>query len=66
MGVGGCKCPISIRVRYMDNPCWAFMNTPASLVLAADAATCFITWYNVCTVPFNRIGCPCCGTDPRK
>ena len=66
MGVGGCGCPISSRVSRMILASMALRKRVTSSASAADAATHFKTVDCVKMAPFNLMGHPSLGRDPRK
>ena len=66
IGVGGCGWPNSSSVMRMILASFAFKNSAPSSASAAEAATNFNILHKEWIAPFNLIGCPSTGTEPKK
>eukprot|EP00978_Attheya_sp_CCMP212_P044460 scaffold311121_cov24-Attheya_sp.AAC.1 len=55
IGVGGCKCPISVSVSRWTRPSLIFRNNAPNYDSAAEAVTNLRIVHNVKSAPFNRI-----------
>ena len=66
IGIGGCGCPSSSKVSRKIFASCAFKNSAPSSASAADAATHFSTVARERMAPFNLMGSPSRGNEPRK
>lgn len=66
IGVAGCRCPNSWRVSLMIFASFALKNNAPNSASAADDATNLNNVHRTWIAPFNTMGCPSLGIDPRK
>ena len=66
IGVAGCGCPSSMRMRQITLASCAFKNNAPNLSSAADAATSLRIAHVIKILPFSLIGSPSSGKLPRK
>ncbi len=66
MGVGGCGCPSSSRVRQRTLASWALKKRAPNLALAANAAMSLRMVQVMWIVPLSLIGLPLMGKLTRK
>ena len=66
MGVGGCGCPISLRVNLKILACLQFRYRAPSSTSAAEATTKYKIAHSMKNAPFNLIGFVGPGFHPMK
>ena len=54
-GVGGCRCPISVKAVRMEIAFWQFSNKPPNYASVDDAITFLVILHSTCTGPFSGV-----------